>query len=122
MKEKLMQAVESKCLKPQKHYFEIGDSVEVHCKIQEGDKSRIQVFSGTVIARKGQGMNEMFTVRRMVGEQGVERIFPMHSLNIEKVVSVRSGKTRRSKLYFLRERTGKGVKLSQRHSKHTTVK
>ncbi len=122
MKEKLMQAVETKCLKPQKHYFEIGDSVEVHCKIQEGDKSRIQIFSGTVIARKGQGMNEMFTVRRMVGEQGVERIFPMHSPNIEKVVSVRSGKTRRSKLYFLRERTGKGVKLSQRHSKHTTVK
>lgn len=122
MKEKLMQAVETKCLKPQKHYFEIGDTVEVHCKIQEGDKSRVQIFSGTVIARKGQGMGEMFTVRRMVGEQGVERVFPMHSPNIEKVVSVRSGKTRRSKLFFLRERTGKGVKLSQRHSKHTTVK
>jgi large subunit ribosomal protein L19 len=67
-------------------------------------------------------MNEMFTVRRMVGEQGVERIFPMHSPNIEKVVSVRSGKTRRSKLFFLRERTGKGVKLSQRHSKHSAAK
>ncbi len=122
MKDKLIQAVEAKSLKAEKPYFEIGDTVEVHCKIQEGDKTRIQIFSGTVIARKGSKMNEMFTVRRMVGEQGVERIFPMNSPNIEKVVPIRSGKARRAKLYYLRKRTGKGVKLSQRHSEHTSGK
>jgi large subunit ribosomal protein L19 len=122
VKDKLMQAVESKCLKKETSYFEIGDTVDVHCKIQEGDKTRTQIFSGTVIARKGRGMNEMFTVRRMVGEQGVERIFPVHSPNIDKVMPVRSGKVRRAKLFFLRKRTGKGVKLSQRHTKHTSIK
>ncbi|HML73944.1 MAG TPA: 50S ribosomal protein L19 [Anaerohalosphaeraceae bacterium] len=122
MKDKLIQAVEAKSLKAEKPYFEIGDTVEVHCKIQEGDKTRVQIFSGTVIARKGSKMNEMFTVRRMVGEQGVERIFPINSPNIEKVVPVRSGKARRAKLYYLRKRTGKGVKLSQRHSEHTSGK
>lgn len=121
MKEKLMQAVESKCSKEQVPYFEIGDTVDVHCKIQEGEKSRIQIFSGTVISRKGRGMNASFTVRRMVGEEGVERIFPLNSPNLEKVVSIRSGKVRRAKLHYLRQRTGKGVRLSQRHSKHTTV-
>jgi len=122
VKEKLMQAVESKCLKKETSHFEIGDTVDVHCKIQEGDKTRIQIFSGTVIARRGSGMGEMFTVRRMVGEEGVERIFPMNSPNIEKVVPVRSGKTRRAKLFYLRKRTGKGVKLSHRHSEHTTIR
>ncbi len=122
MKDKLMQAVESKCLKKEVSYFEIGDTVDVHCKIQEGDKTRTQIFSGTVIARKGRGMNEMFTVRRMVGEQGVERIFPVHSPNIDKVMPVRSGKVRRAKLFYLRKRTGKGVKLSQRHTAHTSTK
>jgi len=122
VKDKLIQAVEAKSLKAEKPYFEIGDTVEVHCKIQEGDKTRIQIFSGTVIARKGSKMNEMFTVRRMVGEQGVERIFPINSPNIEKVVPIRSGKARRAKLYYLRKRTGKGVKLSQRHSEHTSGK
>ncbi len=122
MKDKLIQAVEAKSLKAEKPYFEIGDTVEVHCKIQEGDKTRVQIFSGTVIARKGSKMNEMFTVRRMVGEQGVERIFPINSPNIEKVVPIRSGKARRAKLYYLRKRTGKGVKLSQRHSEHTSGK
>lgn len=121
MKEKLMQAIESKCAKEQTPYFEIGDTVDVHCKIQEGDKSRIQIFSGIVISRKGRGMNASFTVRRMVGEEGVERVFPLNSPNIEKVVSVRSGRVRRAKLHYLRERTGKGVRLSQRHSKHTSV-
>jgi large subunit ribosomal protein L19 len=122
VKEKLMKAVEAKCLKSERSHFEIGDTVDVHCKIQEGDKARIQIFSGTVIARRGSGMGEMFTVRRMVGEEGVERIFPAHSPNIDKVVPVRSGKTRRAKLFFLRKRTGKGVKLAQRHSSHTTVR
>jgi large subunit ribosomal protein L19 len=122
MKTKLLDAVESGCLKKDIPYFEIGDIVDVRCKIKEGDKERIQVFTGTVIARKGRGINEMFTVRRIVGDEGVERIFPVHSPNIIDIKPVRSGKTRRAKLYYLRKRTGKAVKLAQRHSEHTVSK
>ncbi len=122
MKTKLMEAVEQKSLRPETPYFEVGDSVDVHCKIKEGDKVRTQIFSGTVIARKGRGMNEMFTVRRMIGDEGVERTFPLHSPNIVDVRATRSGKSRRAKLYFLRDRVGKGVRLSQRHSEHTVTK
>jgi large subunit ribosomal protein L19 len=121
VKTEILNAVESKSLKKQVPHFEIGDIVEVSCKIVEGDKERIQVFSGTVIGRKGRGINENFTVRRIVGDEGVERIFPVHSPNVVDIKPIRSGKARRAKLYFLRERTGKGVKLSQRHSKHTVV-
>ena len=120
MKTELLDFVEKKNLKTQIPYFEIGDTVDVHCKIQEGDKTRTQVFSGTVISRKGRGMNETFTVRRIVGDEGVERIFPLHSPNIIDVKPIRSGKTRRAKLYYLRERTGKGVKLAQKRSEHTS--
>lgn len=119
---KLLDAVESKSLKKKVPYFEIGDVVDVRCKIKEGDKERIQVFTGTVIARKGRGINEMFTVRRMVGSEGVERIFPLHSPNVMDIKATRSGKTRRAKLYYLRERTGKGVRLIHRHSEHTVTK
>jgi large subunit ribosomal protein L19 len=122
MRTKLLDAVESKSLKKKVPYFEIGDVVDVQCKIKEGDKERIQVFTGTVIARKGRGINEMFIVRRMVGSEGVERIFPVHSPNIINIKPVRSGRTRRAKLYYLRERTGKAVKLTQRHSEHTITK
>ena len=122
MKKELMEAVESKSIKKEIPYFEIGDTVDVHCKIEEGNKTRVQVFSGTVIARKGRGMNEMFTVRRMVGDEGVERTFPIHSPNVVDVKPVRSGKVRRAKLYYLRQRTGKGVRLSRRHSDHTITK
>lgn len=122
MKTKLMETVEQKSIRPQTPYFEVGDSVDVHCKIKEGDKVRTQVFSGTVIARKGRGMNEMFTVRRMIGDEGVERTFPLHSPNIVDVRPTRSGKSRRAKLYYLRNRVGKGVRLSQRHSEHTVTK
>ena len=122
MKTNQLEAVESKRLKKKVPYFEIGDVVDVRCKIKEGDKERIQVFTGTVIARKGRGINEMFTVRRMVGSEGVERIFPLHSPNIIDIKPVRSGKARRAKLYYLRERTGKAVKLTQRHSEHTVSK
>lgn len=115
----MLDAVENKGLKKDIPYFEIGDVVDVHCRIKEGDKERIQIFTGTVIARKGRGINETFTVRRVVGDEGVERIFPLHSPNVVDVKPIRSGKTRRAKLYFLRKRTGKAVKLSQRHSKHT---
>ncbi len=122
MKTEMLDAVESKSLKKKVPYFEIGDVVDVRCKIKEGDKERIQVFSGTVIARKGRGINEMFTVRRMVGSEGVERIFPLHSPNIMDIKPTRSGRTRRAKLYYLRKRTGKAVKLTQRHSEHTVSK
>ena len=122
MKTKLLDAVESKSLKKKVPYFEIGDIVDVRCKIKEGDKERIQMFTGTVIARKGRGINEMFTVRRIVGNEGVERIFPLHSPNMMDVKPTRSGKTRRAKLYYLRKRTGKAVRLAQRHSEHTISK
>jgi large subunit ribosomal protein L19 len=119
VKTEILDAVESKSLKSKVPHFEIGDIVEVHCRIQEGDKERTQIFSGTVIARKGRGINTTFTVRRIVGNEGVERIFPLHSPNVLDIKPVRSGKTRRAKLYYLRDRTGKAVKLAQRHSDHT---
>jgi len=119
VKTELLDSVESKSLKKEIPHFEIGDTVDVHCRIQEGDKTRTQVFTGTVIARKGRGINESFTVRRIVGNEGVERIFPIHSPNVLDIRATRSGKARRAKLYYLRERTGKAVKLAQRHSEHT---
>jgi len=118
----MLDAAESKSLKEHIPHFEIGDTVDVHCRIKEGDKERLQIFTGTVIARKGRGINETFTVRRIVGDEGVERIFPLHSPNVVDIKPVRSGKVRRAKLYYLRKRTGKAVKLAQRHSKHTTSK
>lgn len=122
MKTELLDAVESGSLKQDIPYFEIGDTVDVSCRIKEGDKTRTQVFSGTVIARKGRGINEMFTVRRVANNEGVERIFPIHSPNVLDIQAIRSGKTRRAKLYYLRDRTGKGVRLPQRHSAHTRAK
>ena len=122
MKTEMLDAVEGKSLKKKTPHFEIGDIVDVHCLIKEGDKERTQVFTGTVIARKGRGTNETFTVRRIVNNEGVERIFPLHSPNVLDIRPVRSGKRRRAKLYFLRERTGKAVKLAHRHSGHTASK
>ncbi|HUT28888.1 MAG TPA: 50S ribosomal protein L19 [Sedimentisphaerales bacterium] len=118
----MLDAVESKSLKKEIPHFEIGDTVDVRCRIREGDKERMQIFTGTVIARKGRGINENFTVRRIVNNEGVERIFPLHSPNVIDIKPVRSGKTRRAKLYYLRKRTGKAVKLAQRHSEHTGAK
>ena len=122
MKVQQLDAVESGSLKKDIPYFEIGDVVDVHCKIKEGEKVRTQVFPGTVIARKGRGINENFTVRRIVNNEGVERIFPLNSPNIIDIRPLRSGKTRRAKLYFLRKRTGKAVRLAQRHGEHTVKK
>jgi large subunit ribosomal protein L19 len=118
----LLDAAENKSLKEKIPHFEIGDTVDVRCSIKEGDKERVQVFTGTVIARKGRGINETFTVRRIVDNEGVERIFPLHSRNIISIRPVRSGKTRKAKLYYLRKRTGKAVRLAQRHSDHTISK
>ena len=122
MKTEMLDLVESKSLKKEVPYFEVGDTVDVSCRIQEGQKTRIQIFSGIVIARKGRGMNETFTVRRIVNNEGVERVFPLHSPNVVDVKSIRSSKVRRAKLYFLRDRVGKSVKLKQRRSEHTTKK
>ncbi len=91
----------------------VGDTVKVHVKIREGEKERIQVFEGTVIARKGSGISETFTVRRVSYGVGVERVFPVHSPNVVKVETVRYGKVRRAKLYYLRSRVGKAAKVKE---------
>ena len=109
----LEQAVSGQ-IKEKPPQFNIGDTVDVHVKIIEGEKERIQVFTGTVIGRKGKGMNEMFTVRRIVNNEGVERIFPVHSPNVVAVKVKRSGIIRRSKLYFLRGRVGKATRLKEK--------
>jgi len=119
VKTEMLDSVEKSSLKKNIPHFEIGDVVDVRCRIKEGDKERIQIFSGTVIARRGRGINETFTVRRIVANEGVERIFPLHSPNVIDIRPIRSGKKRRAKLYFLRKRTGKAVKLAHRHGKHT---
>lgn len=100
--------------KEDKPAVEIGDVVRVHVKIREGANERIQVFEGTVIARKGSGVSETFTVRRVSYGVGVERVFPVNSPNVAKVEHVRSGKVRRSKLYYLRDRVGKAAKVKEK--------
>ena len=118
MKNKLIAAVEESGLRKEVPDFDIGDSVDVHQKILEGEKERTQVFSGLVISRKGEGMREMFTVRRIVQSEGVERTFPVHSPKIAKIDVKRSGKVRRAKLYYLRDRVGKGAtRLRERKRK-----
>lgn len=118
MKNRLMGLVEEASKKKENlPKFEIGDQVEVHQRILEGTKERIQVFSGTVIARRGEGMRESFTVRRIVQSEGVERIFPLHSPKIAKVEVKRTGKVRRAKLYYLRDRVGKATRLRERREK-----
>ncbi len=114
MSQQIMELVEKSSLKEEAPQFEIGDLVDVHTKILEGDKERIQVFSGTVIARAGSGTRETFTVRRIVAGEGVERKFPIHSPRIAKVEVKRSSVVRRAKLYFLRDRIGKAVRLKER--------
>ena len=91
--------------------FEVGDTVRVDVNIREGERERIQSFEGTVIARKGSGVAETFTVRRVSYGVGVERVFPIHSPNVKNVVVVRKGRVRRSKLYYLRDRVGKAAKV-----------
>ncbi len=93
--------------------FAIGDTVKVHVKIKEGEKYRIQIFEGTVIARKHGGISETFTVRRVAHGCGIERVFPVHSPIVDKVEVVRHGKVRRSKLYYLRDRVGKAAKVKE---------
>lgn len=114
MSHKIMALVEEASMRADRPTFDIGDTVDVHTKILEGNKERVQVFSGVVIARNGSGTREMFVVRRIVGGEGVERKFPVHSPKIEKVEVKRRSVVRRAKLYFLRERSGKAVRLKER--------
>jgi large subunit ribosomal protein L19 len=97
--------------------FTIGDTVDVHQRILEGSKERIQIFQGVVIARRGEGLRETFTVRRVVQGEGVERIFPLHTPKIAKIEIKRTGQVRRAKLYYLRERVGKATRLRERKGK-----
>ena len=119
--DKLMAHVEQACMKPKLPEFRIGDTVDVHVKIleeKEGKekeiKERIQIFNGTVIARSGSGINEMFCVRRIVAGEGVERVFPIHSPAIADIVVQRKGKIRRAKLYYLRDLVGKATKVKEK--------
>ncbi len=114
MRNKILDQVEASSLKKDVPQFTIGDTVDVHTRIVEGDKERVQVFSGTVLARKGAGVNTTFIVRRIVNNEGVERIFPLHSPFIAKIVVKRGGETRRAKLYYLRDRVGKAVRLTEK--------
>lgn len=102
------------CVKAEPPKFAIGDTVKVHVKIKEGERERIQMYEGTVIAKKGGGVSETFTVRRTSYGVGVERIFPLHSPIVEKVEVIRRGKVRRAKLYYLRQRSGKSAKVKER--------
>ena len=107
----IMEKVEQAYIKKDRPQFRVGDTVSVSVRIVEGQKERTQVFTGTVISRKGRSTNEMFTVRRVVNNEGVERIFPLNSPQVLSVKVVRSGHVRRSKLYYLRDRVGKSVRL-----------
>lgn len=112
--QQILRDIESEQLKSDVPQMRIGDTVNVSCRIIEGDKERIQVFQGVLIARRGSGINEYITVRRIVNDEGVERIFPLHSPRIAGYEVVRHGDARRSKLYYLRERVGKKRRLRDR--------
>jgi large subunit ribosomal protein L19 len=101
--------------------FQIGDTLDIHQRILEGAKERVQVYSGVVIARRGEGTREMITVRRIVQGEGVERIFPLHSPKIAKIEVKRTGQVRRAKLYYLRKRVGKATRLRERSSKEPSA-
>src|SRR5436190_2606409 len=107
MNQALLDKIESEQFRKEVPNFSVGDSVRVHTKVVEGDKERIQVFSGVVIGRRGHGLNEMFTVRRISYGEGVERVFPVHSPRIAKIEVEKEGKARRAKLNYLRTRKGK---------------
>lgn len=113
-------AVEKSSLRPEPLEFEIGDTVDVHTRILEGEKERVQIFSGVVIARRGDGMRESFTVRRIVAGEGVERTFPTNTPKIAKIEVKRHGRVRRAKLYYLRDRTGKATRLAERRPKKSS--
>lgn len=110
----IIKAIEQEQLRTDLPKLSIGDFVKVHLKVKEGNRERIQVFEGTVIAIKGTGLKETFTVRRVSYGVGVERILPVHSPKIDHIDVVRKGKIRRAKLYFLRDRVGKASKIKEK--------
>jgi len=111
MNQALLEKIESEQYRKDKADFAVGDSVRVHTKVVEGDKERIQVFAGVVIGKRGRGLNETFTVRRISYGEGVERVFPLHSPRVDKIEVERKGEVRRAKLTYLRKRLGKGATL-----------
>ena len=108
-----LKTISDASLKQEVPAFAVGDTVKVHVRIKEGDKSRIQVFEGTVIAKKHGGISETFTVRRVTHGCGIERVFPLHSPVVDRVEVIRKGKVRRAKLYYLRDRVGKAAKVKE---------
>ncbi len=120
MNQALLDKIESDQFRKQPASFAVGDTVRVHTKVVEGDKERIQIFSGVVIGRRGHGLNEMFTVRRISYGEGVERVFPLHSPRVERVEVERQGRTRRAKLTYLRRRLGKGATLVKEKESRAT--
>ncbi|MBD3233896.1 MAG: 50S ribosomal protein L19 [candidate division Zixibacteria bacterium] len=110
----IIRQTESKFMKAEVPEFKPGDTVKVHVKIKEGDKERIQIFQGTVIQRKGGGINETFTVRKISAGVGVERIFPLHSPTVVKIETIRQGRVRRGKLFYLRGLRGKSARIDEK--------
>ena len=122
MNQALLDKIESEQFRKNPADFGVGDTVRVHTKVVEGDKERIQIFSGVVIGRRGHGLNEMFTVRRISYGEGVERVFPLHSPRVDKVEVERKGSVRRAKLTYLRKRLGRGATLvKEKESRGTAV-
>ncbi len=119
-KTELLNIASQGSLRENKLSFEIGDTVDVHTRILEGDKERIQLFNGVVIAMHGGGISETFTVRRIVAGEGVERTFPVNSPKVADVIVKRSAKVRRAKLFYLRDRVGKATRLTERRAKKAT--
>ncbi|MCP4590574.1 MAG: 50S ribosomal protein L19 [bacterium] len=122
MSQQLLQLAEKACLKKEVPEFSVGNTVDVSVKIIEGSKERVQIFNGVVIARRGAGMNEMFIVRRIVNNEGVERTFVLHSPLVVDVKVRRRGKVRRAKLYYLRDRVGKSRRLREQRVSSTKTK
>jgi large subunit ribosomal protein L19 len=117
MNQALLDKIEKDQFRKETLKFSVGDTIRVHTKVVEGDKERIQIFAGVVIGRRGHGMNETFTVRRISYGEGVERVFPVHSPRVEKVEIERKGAVRRAKLTYLRKRIGKGATLVKEKEK-----
>ena len=121
MNQAILDKIEKEQYRKEAVKFAVGDSVRVHTKVVEGEKERIQIFAGVVIGRRGHGLNEMFTVRRISYGEGVERIFPIHSPRVDKVEVERTGSVRRAKLTYLRKRIGKGATLVKEKAKVATA-
>ena len=121
MNQALLEKIHSEQFRKEKAEFNVGDSVRVHTKVVEGDKERIQIFAGVVMGKRGRGLNETFTVRRISYGEGVERIFPIHSPRVDKIEVERHGEVRRAKLTYLRKRLGKGATLVKEMEREAKV-